>query len=130
MTTPDAIERDLTLRSAAARLDQLRTRGALASLDDDVAPLSSTEALEAIALSEVLIRKASYGRQLDVRAARQAGAPWTQIGAACGVSKQAAWEAHDRWISSQAELHWDSDHEGLEESAASAARVSAGQPSD
>lgn len=76
------------------------------------------------------MRKATYGRQLDVRAARQAGASWAQIGAATGVSKQAAWESHDRWISDQAELHRDARNEGLDDSTASAARALAGQPGD
>ncbi len=129
MTTPDTIERDLTLRTAAARLDELRLRSALAPVDGVASP-SAGECLEALALSEVLMRKALNGRQLDVRAARSAGASWTQIGAAMGVSKQAAWEAHDRWIDNQAELHWDSDHEGLDPSQVVSARGAAGQPGD
>lgn len=131
MTTPDTMERDLTLRTAAARLDKRRMCGALAPFDDGgAATLSVAESLEALALSEVLIRKALYGRQLDVRAARGAGASWTQIGAACGMSKQAAWEAHDRWINGQAELHWDTDHEGLDPAQVQGARTVAGQPGD
>lgn len=130
MTTPDITERGLTLRTAAARLDELRMRSALVPLDDDAAPIGAAESLEALALSEVLIRKALHGRQLDVRAARRAGASWTQIGAAFGVSKQAAWEAHDRWINGQAELHWDTDHEGLDPSEVQNARAVAGQPGD
>lgn len=84
--TPDAIERELTLRTASARLDGLRIRSAAAPLDG-AAPINATEALEALVLGEVLVRKAVHGRQLDVRTARMAGASWTQIGAACGVSK-------------------------------------------
>lgn len=130
MTTPDTIERGLTLRTAAARLDELRMRSALAPVADGAAPMSAAESLEALALGEVLMRKAVHGRQLDVRAARRAGASWTQIGAALGVSKQAAWEAHDRWIDGQAELHWDTDHEGLDPSEVQSARAVAGRPSD
>lgn len=131
MTTPDTMERDLTLRTAAARLDELRMRGALAPFDDDAAlSLSVAESLEALALSEVLIRKALHGRQLDVRAARRAGASWAQIGAASGTSKQAAWEAHDRWINGQAELHWDTDHEGLDPLQVQGARAVAGPSGD
>lgn len=131
MTTPDTMERDLTLRTAAARLDELRMRGALAPLDDDGAlSLRVAESLEALALSEVLIRKALHGRQLDVRSARRAGASWAQIGAASGTSKQAAWEAHDRWINGQAELHSDTDHEGLDPSQVQGARAVAGPSSD
>lgn len=130
MTTPDLLERDLTLRTAATRLDELRIRGALAPLDGGALALSTPESLKALALSEVLIRKALHGRQLDVRAARRAGASWAQIGAACGISKQAAWEAHDRWISGQAELHWDTHHEGLDPTQVQAARAVAGSRGD
>jgi len=130
MTTASTLERDLTLRSAAARLDELRMRSALASLDDDASPVSPAECLEALALSEVLIRKAIHGRQLDVRAARRAGASWTQVGASVGMSKQAAWEAHDRWINGQAELHRTSDLEGLDRPEEQAARDIAGGPED
>jgi hypothetical protein len=54
-------------------------REALASFAEDVseagpsAPLGCAEALELLALSEVLARKAHYGRQLSVRTARAAG---------------------------------------------------------
>lgn len=63
--------------------------------------LNLDETLEMLALSEVLVRKASYGRQATVRAARAAGASWTQIGTALGTTKQAAWEAHQRWLADQ-----------------------------
>ena len=36
----------------------------------------SEEALELLALSEVIARKAAYGRQLTIRSARRAGASW------------------------------------------------------
>jgi hypothetical protein len=146
--TPSELERQFTLLTAAARHDQLRTREALAppdpgaalrgdpgagSGDDtdyetDAAPLSLDEALELLALSEVIARKAGYGRQLTVRSARQAGASWSQIGAALGTSKQAAWEAHSRWIDGQAEQHRRSGYQGLDEGAVAAARALAGDP--
>lgn len=119
MTTPDGVEREFTLLTAAARFDTLRTRDALAppadpaTGDDDGAdpaavPLSREEALELLALGEVIARKAGYGRQLTVRTARAAGASWTQIGAALGTSKQSAWETHARWLDDQsAQLETD-----------------------
>lgn len=79
-------------------------------------------------MEEVIARKASYGRQLDVRAARAAGASWAQIGAALGTSKQAAWEAHARWIDEQAEHHRRGGYEGLDEQDAAALRAAAGGP--
>ena len=78
-------------------------RDAMSSLREhgDGTPLNRDEALEMLALSEVVIRKAGYGRQAMVRSAREAGASWTQIGTALGSSKQAAWEAHNRWAEEQ-----------------------------
>jgi len=106
--TPDELERSHTLLTATARYDQLRTRDALAPPDGDPADrdpevdgLSRAEALELLALGELIARKAGYGRQLGVRTARAAGASWSQIGAALGTSKQSAWETHLRWLEEQ-----------------------------
>lgn len=136
MTTPDSIETEHTLSTAVARYDDLRARDLLApataGLDDDVpgpgaAPLGRDEALELLALGEVIIRKAGYGRQLTVRSARATGASWAQIGAALGTSKQSAWEAHSRWIDQQAEQHGRIGYEGMDEHEAAAARALAGR---
>jgi hypothetical protein len=103
VTSPDELERQHTLSTATTRYDELRMRDALSSLPSASGgePLGRKEALEMLALSEVVIRKAGYGRQAMVRSAREAGASWTQIGIALGSSKQAAWEAHNRWIEEQ-----------------------------
>jgi hypothetical protein len=108
MATPEELERQFTLLTAAARYDQLRMRDALAPAtqgapdsDEDTRRLTKDEALELLALSEVIMRKASYGRQLAVRTARATGASWTQIGAALATSKQSAWETHMRWLEQQ-----------------------------
>jgi hypothetical protein len=153
MIEPDELEREHTLLTAAARYDGLRAREALADEDtaagDDApaagegaagggaggggggdAGLSRDEALELLALSEVIARKAGYGRQLSVRSARRAGASWSQIGAALGTSKQAAWEAHTRWIDSQAEQHRRRGYEGLDPDTVAAARALAGVPDE
>ncbi|GAA1885749.1 hypothetical protein [Asanoa iriomotensis] len=108
MTTPEALEREHTLATATARFDQLRTWEALGE-----PALGQAEVLELLALSEVLSRKAAYGRQLSVRTARASGASWSQIGAALGTSKQAAWEAHARWIDDQAAQHGTTGIAGL-----------------
>jgi hypothetical protein len=100
MVTPDELERQHTLSTATTRYDELRMRDALATMSGP--SLTKEETLELLALSEVVIRKAGYGRQAMVRSARAAGASWTRIGAALGSSKQAAWEAHNRWIEEQA----------------------------
>jgi hypothetical protein len=105
-------------------------RDALSALREhgDGEPLNRPEALEMLALSEVVIRKAGYGRQAMVRSARAAGASWTQIGLALGSSKQAAWEAHNRWIDEQARQHEQTGVEGFDAAEADSARGLAGRP--
>jgi hypothetical protein len=83
-----------------------------------------------LALSEVIARKAGYGQQLAVRTARAAGASWTAIARALGTSKQAAWEAHTRWIDSQDDRNGAAGHEGLSEEEIRRLRRLAGTPDD
>jgi hypothetical protein len=130
MAVPDELERQHTLSTATTRYDELRMRDAMAAMsaDEHTVPLSRTESLELLALSEVVVRKAGYGRQGMVRSARTAGASWTQIGAALGTSKQAAWEAHSRWIEEQARQHELTGYEGLDAGEADDARGLAGPP--
>jgi hypothetical protein len=130
MATPDELEQQHTLSTATTRYDELRMRDALAAMTEDAdnPPLSREETLELLALSEVVIRKAGYGRQAMVRSARSSGASWNQIGAALGTSKQAAWEAHNRWIEEQARQHELTGFQGLDPDQASAARGLAGRP--
>ncbi|MFI9175721.1 hypothetical protein [Streptomyces lincolnensis] len=128
MTTPESIEPQYTLLTAVARLDELRMREAMGA-GTDTAP-DRTELLELLALSEAVARKAAYGRQLTVRSARAAGASWSQIGAALGTSKQAAWEAHTRWIDAQAEAYGKPGQMGFDETDTAEARAIAGSPED
>ncbi|MFE7839826.1 hypothetical protein ACFU53_28335 [Streptomyces sp. NPDC057474] len=148
-TTPDDLDGRFTLLTAVARYDVLRTREALAGPGDEDededegegagaggpgdpegAPLARGEALELLALGEVIARKALYGRQLSVRSARRVGASWSQIGAALGTTKQAAWEAHKRWIDEQAERDDDPGHWGWDEDAIAAPHALAGEPGE
>ena len=130
--TPDAMHTHPTMLSAAARFDELSLRDALASTEgeptDSGQPLTREEALELLALGEVIARKAAYGRQLTVRSARAAGASWSQIGGALGITKQAAWEAHSQWIEDQAEQHRRNGYGGMDADMADAARTLAGRP--
>ncbi|CAL9394081.1 hypothetical protein [Streptomyces sp. enrichment culture] len=130
MTTPQSIEPEHTLRTAVARLDELRARESLAGFGSDAEALDRPQLLELLALSEVVARKAAYGRQLTVRAAREAGASWSQIGAALGTSKQAAWEAHTRWIDAQEAARGRPGEIGFDAADAAEARAVAGQPDD
>ncbi|WP_217254626.1 hypothetical protein [Streptomyces sp. AC602_WCS936] len=128
MTTPQSIEPQHTLLTAVARLDELRTRESLAGGGSDQEELDRTQLLELLALSEVVARKAAYGRQLTVRAAREAGASWSLIGAALGTSKQAAWEAHMRWIEGQEAARGRPGQIGFDAAQAAEARAVAGDP--
>jgi hypothetical protein len=131
MTTPEQLDREFTLLTAAARYDELRMRDALAPPPGEPGDrLTSDEALQMLALGEVLARKASYGRQLGVRSARAAGASWARIGAALGTTKQSAWEAHMRWIEDQARPGGQQGIEGLDADGAAAARDLAGEADD
>jgi len=132
MADPVGLERSLSLTVAVARLEELRTRDSLTDADDPAGspPLTREESLELLALQEVVARKAGYGRQLTVRGARAAGASWSEIGRALGTSRQAAWEAHQRWIDGQAEQRGRTGEIGFDESEADAARALAGGPAD
>ncbi len=100
MPDVDELERRVTLPVAVARFEELRLRDSLGA-DGGATPLDRAEALELLALGEVIARKSAYGRQLGVRTARAAGASWAEIGASLGMSRQSAWEAHRRWIDGQ-----------------------------
>jgi len=133
MALPDTARTHPTLLSAAARFDQLSMHDALAAMAEEEAPGSShpltrEEALELLTLGEMIARKAGYGRQLTVRSARAAGASWSQIGAALGVTKQAAWEAHSQWIEDQAEQHRRDGYGGMDADMEQIARELAAPP--
>lgn len=132
MTTPDALDRELTLRTAVARHDELRLRDSLHDPDDPagVLPLDQAEALELLALGELIARKAVAGRQLTVRSARTTGASWAQIGRALDTTRQAAWEAHTRWIDAQVAQRNDETRLGFTDADAAEARALAGDPDD
>ena len=145
MSTPEDLEREHTLTTALVRYNELRGREAFAATAAEMAadaagpaggpeapPLAMgrAESLEMLALGEAIARKAAYGRQLGSRSARRAGASWTQIGAALGISKQSAWEAHTRWIDEQADQHGQSSHAGFDAQDEAAARALAGDLDD
>lgn len=58
-------------------------------------------ALDFLVWGELIARRVSADRQHGVAAARAAGANWSQIGEALGVTKQAAWQSHLRWINEE-----------------------------
>ncbi|WP_448624861.1 hypothetical protein [Geodermatophilus sp. URMC 64] len=117
----EELERRVTLTAAVARFEELRLRDSL-----DEPPLSHDEALELLALGEVIARKSGYGRQLAVRTARARGASWAAIGSALGTTRQSAWEAHRRWIDQQAAQHGTAGEIGFDADETAAARSLAG----
>ncbi|MGY1593003.1 hypothetical protein ACI79D_13570 [Geodermatophilus sp. SYSU D00708] len=130
MVDVDTLEREHTLQTAVRRYEELRTRDSLADPDDagGPRPLDRGEALELLALGEVIARRAGQGRQLTVRTARSAGASWAEIGQALGTTRQSAWEAHRRWIDGQAAQHGTVGEIGFDAADAAAARALAGDP--
>jgi hypothetical protein len=124
----EALESSLGLTAAVARFEELRARDSLADPDGGPAGLDQAEALELLALGEVIARKVGYGRQLTVRSARGAGASWAEIGTALGTTRQSAWEGHRRWIDGQARQHGEIGEIGFDADEAEAARALAGSP--
>src|SRR5918999_6516280 len=124
----DTLDRVHTLATAVRRFDELRTRDSLVDPDDPDGPrpLGRAEALELLALGEVIARKAGQGRQLTVRTARGTGASWAEIGRSLGTTRQSAWEAHRRWIDGQAAQHGTVGEIGFDRDDAAAARALAG----
>jgi hypothetical protein len=140
-TTPEVLESEFSLLTAVTRLDFLSRRDNVVldepndSVDDDdwmrikdvTTTLDVDEALELLALGEVVSRKAHEHRQLGIRAALRGGADWDQIGRALGISPRAAWDRHNSWLDRQAAAHRAGDPEALDAEATAAARGLAGR---
>jgi hypothetical protein len=128
--TPEALEAEFSLPTAATRLDFLSRRDngntALNTVrqpdDDDWSSLKAIdtsldtyEALELLALGEVVARKAHDSQLIGIRAALRGGAGWEEIGAALGTTPDAAYDAFQEAVARQ-----------LDTDAADAARELAG----
>ncbi|MPQ96612.1 hypothetical protein GB931_01475 [Modestobacter sp. I12A-02628] len=111
--TPEELDEELTLVSAATRFDYLRRRNEAATPVPD-APSSDDfwsafpdvtfdedEALELLALGEVIARKAADGRQVAVEAALQAGASWDDVATALDLPVVEVMTEHGEWLSGQ-----------------------------
>jgi hypothetical protein len=105
--TPDALESEFSLPTAATRLDFLSRRDSgettlntvqdddadrWLSLGDSDTSLDVYEALELLALGEVIARKAHDSQLVGIRAALRGGASWEQVADALGVTPQQAWD--------------------------------------
>jgi hypothetical protein len=128
--TPEALEAEFTLPTAATRLDFLSRRdhggtalGTVQDEDEDdwsslksmETSLDTYEALELLALGEVVARKAHDSQLIGIRAALRGGAGWDEIAAALGTTPDAAYDAFQDAIGRQ-----------LDGEAAAAARELAG----
>ena len=128
--TPDVLETEFSLTTAATRLDFLSRRDngdtALNTVRDDdedswisiraaETSLDVHESLELLALGEVVSRKAHDSRLVGIRAALRGGASWEQIAAALDVTPSEAWDVFRDAIARQ-----------LDDDAATAARELAG----
>lgn len=133
--TPEALEGEFTLTTAATRLDFLSRRddgsttlNTVQDVDDDdwssfkdaVTSLDVHESLELLALGEVLARKAHDSRVVGIRAALRGGAGWPEIAAALAVTPGEAWDLFIRAIDDQGR------QQDLDGEAAGAARELAG----
>ncbi|PWW23544.1 hypothetical protein JD79_02719 [Geodermatophilus normandii] len=114
--TPQALEQEFSLQTAATRLDFLSRRDSgattlntVADRDDDdwssllqdSTSLDVPESLELLALGEVISRKAHDSQLVGFRAALRGGATWEQIAAALDVTPDEAWAAFHRSIERQ-----------------------------
>jgi hypothetical protein len=115
--TPEALEAEFSLPTAATRLDFLSRRDSgstdlntVRDIDDDDwatslkdvdTSLDTYEALELLALGEVVARKAHDSQLTGIRAALRGGAGWDQIGTALGMTPDEAYDAFQDSIARQ-----------------------------
>ena len=138
--TPEALERQFSLVTAVTRLDFLSRRDNFVvdatndAADDDgwasikqaTTTLDVDEALELLALGEVVARKAHGSRQKGIRAARRGGADWSAIAAALDTTPARAWDEHTAWLDAQDAARAAGDLWALDAVTLAAARVLAG----
>ena len=133
--TPEALEDEFTLATAATRLDFLSRRDSgettlntVVEADGDdwssfrlaETSLDVSESLELLALGEVIAGKAHGSRLVGIRAALRGGAGWEEVAAALGVTPEEAWDTYAETIARSVET------EQLDREAADAARSLAG----
>jgi hypothetical protein len=140
--TPQVLENEFSLVTAVTRLDFLSRRDnhvvdapndaaddddGWASIKEATTTLDVDEALELLALGEVVARKAHDSRQKGIRAARRGGADWAHIAAALDVPPAAAWDEHIAWLDAQDAARAGGDAGALDAEAVRQARELAGR---
>lgn len=113
---PEVLESEFSLVTAVTRLDFLSRRNNhvidapndTADDDDDwsrikdiTTSLDVDEALELLALGEVVARKAHHSRHAGIHAAVHGGAGWADIAAALDVTGREAWDEYSTWLDQQ-----------------------------
>lgn len=127
--TPEALEQEFTLTTAATRLDFLSRRdngettlNTVAEGGDDTwlgfaaaadTSLDVHESLELLALGEVISRKAHDSRMVGIRAALRGGASWEQIAEALGSTPHQAWDDFNAAVSAELEADAATSARGL-----------------
>jgi hypothetical protein len=77
---------------ARARAEEAGDTTAARAADRALAKLPEVTALDALRANAELIARLTADRWVAMRAARDEGASWEQIGQALGISRQSAWE--------------------------------------
>jgi hypothetical protein len=136
--TPDALEAEFSLSTAVTRLDFLSRRDSAETAlntvvdadEDDWSSIKAAgtsldvpEALELLALGEVIARKAHGSRLVGIRAALRGGAGWDEIAAALDMPPAAAWDLFARMLDEQVRARTMDA-----EAAASARRLAGARP--
>jgi hypothetical protein len=118
--TPEILEEEFSLPTAATRLDFLSRRDSGSTTLDTVrsaheddwsslkaldTSLDGYEALELLALGEVVSRKAHDSQLIGIRAALRGGTGWDEIGAALGTTPGAAYDAFQEAVARQLDEH-------------------------
>src|SRR6478735_328437 len=93
-------DRRLWLRTLASATERGDASGR-AVAERALAQLPDVDVLDSIRAGAELVRLISGWRWLDIRQAREEGRPWSEIGDALGMSKQAAWELYNTAIEHQ-----------------------------
>ncbi|MCW2695607.1 MAG: uncharacterized protein JWR62_692 [Modestobacter sp.] len=113
--TPEVLE-EFSLVTAVTRLDFLARRNnhvvpvghdatddhdSWGSIKEATTSLDAEEALELLALGEVVARKAHASRLEGILAALRGGAGWAEIAAALDVPPPCAWDEYTGWLDEQ-----------------------------
>jgi hypothetical protein len=140
--THEVLASELSLVTAVTRLDFLSRRDNVVidkpvdTVEDDDdwmslrnvgTSLDAEEALELLALGEVVARKAHSSRHLGIWAALRGGAGWEQIAAALDTTPTQAWEQYASWLDGQAAARAAGDTDALDAETVRVARQRAGR---